>query len=459
MIVIAVILIGLSRDFRRQESILSADNEKHGELIELLKQSTLMLSRDSNQVRDILSLPPSAYPDFREEEPEEESSESRNADDPGFFKAIEFIEKKQKETELVQEFKKFYADERFIASLKESGLSFVHADSLSGRILKGNLLYLTITFHADSKKTTLMSFTGQEFSSQDFNAECVLFIKKSSAESDAHYKKASDGAKKFLSLRDDKEIRTILAEKKLVFSQPADTADGTSLSIRGERSESLILSFDTRTLSYRVGSESFTDWNAFLSAAREHAKAIDTRSRVERSMDEAKASIAGLLADKGFVSYLSAKKLTLSTTAREDNDYFYYDLTDTSGRRTGSFAVQKDVGEIYVMDQDDVPLVSLKTLKLGTESSSGAKKKLVIPERVGTISDLYKTSSSVSFLLCGAHENNTDTIMVVYADKERIVIIGFPRDLYWKGRKINSYYRINGPITSSGRSPRSPARD
>ena len=118
MIVIAGMLIGLTHDMKRQEGILSADNEKNSELIELLKQSVLMLSRDSNQMRSILRLPPTSYPDFREREQVLDSSESTSTNDPGFFKAIEFIEKEQQKTQQVQEFKKIYADEDFIACME-----------------------------------------------------------------------------------------------------------------------------------------------------------------------------------------------------------------------------------------------------------------------------------------------------------------------------------------------------
>ncbi|HOV64638.1 MAG TPA: hypothetical protein PLG43_12240, partial [Spirochaetia bacterium] len=146
MIVIAGMLIGLTHDMKRQEGILSADNEKNSELIELLKQSVLMLSRDSNQMRSILRLPPTSYPDFREREQVLDSSESTSTNDPGFFKAIEFIEKEQQKTQQVQEFKKIYADEDFIACLKATGLSFVHTEDFAGELRRGTVPYFSLSF-------------------------------------------------------------------------------------------------------------------------------------------------------------------------------------------------------------------------------------------------------------------------------------------------------------------------
>lgn len=50
-------------------------------------------------------------------------------------------------------------------------------------------------------------------------------------------------------------------------------------------------------------------------------------------------------------------------------------------------------------------------------------------------------------LLCGAHELNTDTIIVLHANhkKREIALISLPRDLFYKDRKITGIYRTFGP--------------
>ncbi len=57
-----------------------------------------------------------------------------------------------------------------------------------------------------------------------------------------------------------------------------------------------------------------------------------------------------------------------------------------------------------------------------------------------------KSLSRYNFLVCGSHERNADTIILVTVDFEKNVIDFFsiPRDLYYKGRKINSYYKAYG---------------
>jgi len=72
---------------------------------------------------------------------------------------------------------------------------------------------------------------------------------------------------------------------------------------------------------------------------------------------------------------------------------------------------------------------------------------MIIPENIPSINNLYSDEDSITFLLVGTHERNTDTMILIHADKTsgKAFMIGIPRDLYWKGRKINSIYQYFGP--------------
>jgi polyisoprenyl-teichoic acid--peptidoglycan teichoic acid transferase len=53
----------------------------------------------------------------------------------------------------------------------------------------------------------------------------------------------------------------------------------------------------------------------------------------------------------------------------------------------------------------------------------------------------------MSILLCGAHEKNTDTIMILHMDQTsgNMALMSLPRDLFYRGKKINDTYRTFGP--------------
>ncbi len=56
-------------------------------------------------------------------------------------------------------------------------------------------------------------------------------------------------------------------------------------------------------------------------------------------------------------------------------------------------------------------------------------------------------ASDRTFLIVGAHENMTDALIIAHADgtQNRITLFSLPRDLYYKGKKINSIYADFGP--------------
>ena len=154
-------------------------------------------------------------------------------------------------------------------------------------------------------------------------------------------------------------------------------------------------------------------------------------------MNRSRRSIEALYHDGTFMRALSTRKIRLSRVARQDTDYYYYDFTDPGGKRIGSFAVQKKVGTIYLMDSRDVAISALKTLSVSSLGFSKKKRTLnnVLSPSQAAARLPGSESRSLDFLLSGAHQGETDTIVVVHADRAtgRIVFISVPRDLYYKG--------------------------
>ena len=60
--------------------------------------------------------------------------------------------------------------------------------------------------------------------------------------------------------------------------------------------------------------------------------------------------------------------------------------------------------------------------------------------------DIYNSPDSFTFLICGKSQYLTDSIILVHVDtkQNRIILIGFPRDLYYRGQKINTISWIYG---------------
>ena len=170
----------------------------------------------------------------------------------------------------------------------------------------------------------------------------------------------------------------------------------------------------------------------------------DLRTEAEILDDLVKDEMKSLLEDVAFQAHLQNLGYSYSDSRREDNDYIYYDLTGPGGERAGALALQKEFGEIYLMDSDDIPVRSLKTFAPNHQLTYSFQKRAegdtgnAVP---------FPSQGTETFLLIGSHEHNADTMILVHFDSitEEVSMLSVPRDLYYKGMKINSIYRNYGP--------------
>ncbi len=85
-------------------------------------------------------------------------------------------------------------------------------------------------------------------------------------------------------------------------------------------------------------------------------------------------------------------------------------------------------------------------IEIIAEGYKRSKKKLKLPGNIPHIDDIYQTKNISAFLLCGSHKKETDSMIITIADDEqkKLTLISIPRDLYYKGRKINHIYFLWG---------------
>ena len=195
-----------------------------------------------------------------------------------------------------------------------------------------------------------------------------------------------------------------------------------------------------------LGNVSYEDWDSFESDLLAYLKGLDGRTDRQVRDDEVKAFLLSVIGEKAFSDYLDQHDLVLSPEIREseDTDYFNWDFTDKEGKRMGSFALLKGMGEIYLLDGDDVVLRSFRTLTENhvTVDLDNSWKG----GEVGVISDVYSSAEEETYLVVGSHEKNADTIILVHVNSrnDTIKMISIPRDLWFKNRKLNSVYRYYG---------------
>ncbi len=211
-----------------------------------------------------------------------------------------------------------------------------------------------------------------------------------------------------------------------------------------------------------------SDWETFI-------KNVDTRTEGQLQEDQMREYLVKMLRDPAFLLQMENYGLRpAGLPPREDEYYEYYDLLDGLGGHMGSFALQKRVGETYLMDRDDVKIRGLKSFLSGAEnlqslfSSQEAGKhdatrqktarnsayrpreqqqSGIAPSRTVQNGSNWSNRGMEIVLLVGTHDNMADVIMLVAINKksEQLNIFSLPRDLYYRGSKINAVYAGYGP--------------
>lgn len=132
---------------------------------------------------------------------------------------------------------------------------------------------------------------------------------------------------------------------------------------------------------------------------------------------------------RDFRKQINSLGLEISTNPRETSDYYYFDITTISNNtKVGAFSIQKNNGNFWTSDKDDVPIVQTNIFNF---APSNMQTKL----------------TQQNIVLVGSHNGLADTIIIAHINEnKKIKLISIPRDLYFEGRKINWYFKKFNPI-------------
>ncbi len=164
---------------------------------------------------------------------------------------------------------------------------------------------------------------------------------------------------------------------------------------------------------------------------------LDTRTFFEIKSLEAQESLQNTFEDKGFQLLLSQVGLTISQEAREDEGRIYYDVYNSNGTHISSIVVEKATGVINIVSPDGAN--SENILFFDPEYK---KKTLEIPDYIPDFGDsVTHEEGTFNILIAGKHGNLVDTMIFTHIDEtdKSIKMVSIPRDLYYNGRKINSF--------------------
>jgi hypothetical protein len=343
--------------------------------LEQIKQNEVFLSQDVNQARAVLGLPERYYEiSLALEDSPPEEKEEKSGRYLLLYRAVDtLISKQEKEKRTLSMMNVLNASETK-QFLQSAGITLKNKEG-KVELVKNGLPYFTCTAEK-SAPFEILSYLGAKFVPKTSGSEeLISFLKEQIPLLDSHAVAVKKLRSKFLSSLSKPAVTSAAASRGLIQSPVKETEEALSVSY-GLRSEPTLTKveagLDLRKGTLFLGKEPFDSVEEFEKALENSLRNADTRNSKEIHIDSIYNSVSEYVQDKGFQQYLDSKGLLISNTGREDNDHRYIDLLSKTGERIGSLGIQKDKGEVFLFDADDVPISSLRMFSL---PSTGETKK------------------------------------------------------------------------------------
>ena len=394
-----------------------------------------------------------------------------------YFNAVQLLLKKKEEERSLRQLDTFMEDKAFTRLYGELGLTLSHVDGYRAELSKGDRVYITVTPGEKGAGYRMVARGDAPITVGGPDAVATAYLRQQTERLDKTFRDLPVRMSNFRATRNEPRIRELTSSRSVTVTPVEQTPDRLSFSIKSATGGRIVTAgLDLRTGEFLVDTTRYRTLNQFQNALVTH---LESRSRTldpEIIAKKQTEALRQMLADPGFTSYLDARNLHPSDSPREDTDFVYFDLLAADGTRVGSFAIHKSDGEIWLMDEDDVPISSLRRIedngdlsrrqdKNGPRAHSGAPSAGVpvalaryslasgvspagtSPAGAAARTDTKRSPGVTTFLLAGKHEDRTDTIMIVQADGHAgtIRMLSVPRDLFYKGNRINVTYGLYGP--------------
>jgi len=354
VVYLGIRISSMTDTFDKRLSSMAEGLNDNSDNLDQLKAFFLELAADTNEIRSTLLLPERWYR-FSSEADEVEGENSTE-----FFRGVDTIIQKNTRDEALIFAEGFFGSREFKTLTEKLSLEITKESGVSVRLVKNGNLYFTAEVQ-EPQRIILESYTGDTLNISEYSEELEDFLESQSDPVAQHYARHELLTERIASALRDPDITAVLKENELIAVFPEELDEMTAGSIETKDGRVVVrYGIAGKTNHISVAGTVVEDVAAFKDMLIKVIGSADTRTEEEIRIDRAISRITVLAEDEGFRAYLQSKGLTLSETPREDNDYIYFDLIGEGGERIGSFAVQKMIGEVYLMDKDDVPISSLK---------------------------------------------------------------------------------------------------
>ncbi len=426
-----------------------------------LRETYTTFGDDINEIREYLYLPTKNYSALTmdlEAEPGEDSGEE-NTDEVqlAMFKYVDYLGSSSEKEALISEKRQLIDglinSEEFINFISESGLTLGAVEENQGAITLsidipevGNLVYFYLSKEDGSliQKTVEEKVDVEADNAEDFVSGVTAFVEENQSTLTSQLNAINDKKNQIISAINSEEVVAAATEKGVTIStEPIDeNLQFIFVITNNENGEQLAeIHMDQKSLEISLvdlrDDSNIVVVTDISSGLAPFVNDLNTKSLLEQKADMAKADLERTISDSGFQAVLDQNNLTIAEEAREDEDRFYYDIKMADGTHISSIVIEKATGVISITEPDGTNSQNL--LYFEPESK---KKTLELPDQIPDYGDeLSSEDGTFNILIAGKHGNLVDTMIFAHVDerKREVRMISIPRDLFYNGRKINSF--------------------
>jgi len=438
---ISVILImglrisDLSGKLEENQQVYYRELEDSKLLIDEISQNLQILAAGNNEVRRSLSLPEKQLIQNRLNEEEDTQIDLSVS----FFDAFRYLVDNENLERSAGEFSSLISDLELDIYFSSRGYALKREDFLNAAIIKDEIEYLSLAYIGESKKLQLSNLLGDK-SDLDINSDDIMEKLNSELSRFDQFDaivKTNNFSLEELSAGD--EIKAILNERDLDITMN----ESGRFNIINGKDDSVIGTYGQENHEIHLNAERFTSFDNFKESLLDFVKTVNNRTDSEQVDDLVLQKMEDVFSDEGFKVLLETNNCKTELTRREDEEFIYFDVFNNDGTAKGSFVLQKNFGEVLLLTGDGKYLKSLKMFIPGNNLLS----LIINSENNESSSPYIFDDSSENFLVVGTHEHNADTMIIVNANNKtgKLNMISVPRDLYYKGKKINNIYKAYGP--------------
>ena len=439
--------ISLREELKSRDEIISRFMDQTMKDLGFLNESQELMKQNTSQVRQYLKLPVLNFPERSVEKPDEYDTVEVSSFELAAYDAASYLNDYNIKFNQIRWFNDFFNNPEFSDSLKENTLFLKKKSDLKKEMSdRDGTIFFNIDF--DDKLNQVIINPGLSNEKRSFGSidkSFLDFIRTETVRQRDIYRTVRDYNTQLAGIYRNRELKTLIQDKNLYWGKSAYRNENLYIPLM--RMDGTTLAFLT-TVSENTGflfnQQNYADMESLTAGLKKFLEISDLRTSAEILDDQVLGEMDKLMADPAFNAHLNKLGYSLNKGNREDNDYIYYDLYNEKGELAGAYALQKEFGEVYLMDKDDIPVRSLRTFAPNHEMTYSFQKEEIPEERE---SEFQVAAGSETFLMIGSHEHNADTMILVHCDSitEEIKMLSIPRDLYYNGLKINSIYRNYGP--------------